>query len=120
MLYFDEAHVLVEKAKELPESANGKNLYDVLCWVLDLCYPRSAVFALFMSTTSQLGATAPAGPLARSNRIRVLPEGTQAPISPMSFDVSPRFPINPETCTLEDISSISFMSPFGRVAVSYI
>ena len=110
MMYFDEAHTLVQK---IPKDPHEKDLYDALCSCLNhlLAYP---LFVVYLSTDSDISYLAPQGSLARSARARQNPDALQATVTETPFDCSPRFPIIPGRLKLEDVCTAEFMAQFGR------
>ena len=111
ILYFDEAHVL--SAKTVPHTPDRKDMYDVLCSCFN-SFLSSPIFAIFLSTNSNISQLAPQGPLARSARALVNEDALQAPVTETSFDCSPTFPIKARTLGLKDVSEVEFMAQFGR------
>jgi hypothetical protein len=111
MLYFDEAHVLAERA--VPKDLQGKDMYDVMCSCFNF-FSHLPIFVIYLSTNSSIHQLAPPGPLARSARARANPKALQAPITETLFDHSPKLPIKPGTLKLEDVYDIEFMARFGR------
>ena len=110
MLYFDEAHTLVQK---IPNDPHKKDLYDALCSCFNhlLGHP---LFFIYPSTNSNISYLAPRGSLARSACARQDPDVLQAPVTETPFDCSPWLPIRPGTLKLEDVCTAEFMAQFGR------
>jgi hypothetical protein len=110
MLYFDEAHTLVQK---IPNDPDEKDLYDALCSCFNYLLGHP-LFVIYLSTDSNISYLAPRGSLARSARAHQNPGALQAPVTETPFDCSPGFPIKPGTLKLEDVCTVEFMAQFGR------
>jgi hypothetical protein len=110
VVYFDEAHAL---SRSKPNNETEKTLYDVLCSVLNafLDYP---LFAIFLSTYSDLAELATPRSIARSARIRDGGATFHAPITEVPFDCYPGLPIQPEAILFAETTTIEYLAQFGR------
>jgi hypothetical protein len=111
VMYFDEAQVLSEM--KAPPNPDDKSLLDVLSSVIDQIR-TCPLIAIYLSTNSHLFSLAPGGQFARSARARENWEKLQAPITETPFDCAPGLFVQRKTLSLSQISSIEFMSKFGR------
>jgi hypothetical protein len=109
LLSFDEAHALTS---ELPGTAPDKILLDYLAQALNE-FRSQPLFALFLSTQSDIEYFAPSYTTARSARIRPQLPDLHAPITETPFDCF-ETPILPERLMADHPSDIAFMSLFGR------
>jgi hypothetical protein len=107
MLYFDEAHVLVDSTDD------RKTLYDILCSAIDNLRSES-LFVIFLSTNSHLEKLAPSGAMAWSARARENSDALQAPITETPFDCAPTLSVLPKTLTMDATCDLEFMARFGR------
>ncbi|EJD42134.1 hypothetical protein AURDEDRAFT_186134 [Auricularia subglabra TFB-10046 SS5] len=108
LIYFDEAHVLLPKGG--PVTRPARTQYDHLLSVLNDLLQH--IFAVFLSTSSQLRNFAPPQALAPSER-HAKSEYVQPPITECPFDCFARN-ISLTTLKLEELSAIEFMARFGR------
>lgn len=114
ILYFDESHDLHNSllADTSMGSPNDSSLYDTLIWTLD-GLSDTRMFAIFLSTTSNLHKFAPIQ--RKFPSLRILEDDTsQAPYTELPFDQHPDFPIKIGHYNLATSSKISFLSQFGR------
>ncbi|KAF8579397.1 hypothetical protein K439DRAFT_1525242 [Ramaria rubella] len=111
VLYFDEAHILVNTSA--PLNPDNKDLYDVLCSCFN-AFLDEPLFVIYLSTNSHLEKFAPSREMAKSARARENADALQAPITETPFDCAKDLYIRPGKCTLQDICTIEFMSKFGR------
>lgn len=110
MLYFDEAHVLVD---QMTRAGEKKNLYDILCSAFDNLRSQS-LFVIFLSTNSHLAGLAPSAAMASSARARENFDALQAPITETPFDCAPNLSVLPKTLTMDSTCDLEFMARFGR------
>ncbi|CCM05679.1 uncharacterized protein FIBRA_07910 [Fibroporia radiculosa] len=120
MLHFDEAHVLTDQ--DAPSGAvplvtedfvlQKKTLYDVFCSIL-LYFLPNPVFVIFLFTEFYVEHLAPNKPMARSSRFQKNFASVQAPITEAPFYCSDRFPLDVCKVTMEDLSTVEFMTQFG-------
>ncbi|THH06221.1 hypothetical protein EW146_g9684 [Bondarzewia mesenterica] len=110
MLYFDEAHELVQR--KAPKNDYDKTLYDVLLSVFNDFLPFP-IFAIFLSTTSHIAYFAPTQNQVRSSRAAASGH-LQAPITETPFDCAPDFLVIPGKLTLKEVAAVPFMAKFGR------
>jgi hypothetical protein len=110
ILYFDEAHTLSESPRP---RLSGKTLYDILCAALNNFVPDS-FFVVFLSTTTRLGELPPSHTLAKSARPRENSHHFLAPITETLFNISGTFPVHSQEYTLQQTSTVAFMSNFSR------
>jgi hypothetical protein len=111
MLYFDEAHGLLDR--KIPNDPDEKDMYDVLCSCFN-AFLSSPIFVIYLSTNFNISQLAPAGRAARSGRARANADALQAPITEVPFDCSPDFPIPSGERSLQDVCEVRFMAQFGR------
>ncbi|KAH7920465.1 hypothetical protein BV22DRAFT_1181105, partial [Leucogyrophana mollusca] len=111
MFYFDEAHDLA--TRPVLDNADGKDMYDVLCSCLNF-FTSLPIFAIFLSTNSNINQLAPQGSLAKSARMRQHSNTLHAPVTETPFDCSPAMEIDPGEFKLPDLSKVEFMARFGR------
>lgn len=110
MVYFDEAHVLTNPDEE--QDREKKTPYDILCGCLSN-FAGGAIFFVFLSTTCDLAKLAPNTALAKSARAADMAT-VQAPITETPFDCHPDLHLGPKSHHLGVLSSVEFMSRFGR------
>jgi hypothetical protein len=110
LLSFDEAHVLTSKAPGM--SSTQKVLLDHLASALNEFRPQS-LFAIFLSTQSDIESFAPSFSFARSARIRHQLPDSHAPITETPFDCFERA-IIPSRLKAKHTGNIAFMALFGR------
>ena len=110
MFYFDEASTLTQ-AHGPPNTT--KNCYDILCSSFNT-FRHQPLFVIFLSTSFQLEALAPSGPMAPSARARANTGGLQAPITEVVFDCGKGLPIEPRQYKLQEVCDVTFMAKFGR------
>lgn len=112
VIYFDEAHVLTNP--EEGHDPEEKTPYDILCGCLSN-FAGGEVFFLFLSTSSHLNMAKLAPGRALSISARAADTAiVQAPITETPFDCHPDLPLWPQAHRVGDLSSIEFMSRFGR------
>lgn len=111
VVYFDEAHELTKT--QVTKSSPSITLYDVLLSVLNE-HVTKPFFVLFLSKSFDVARFAPS-PTAMFGSSRAFQsDAHHAPITETPFDCYPKLLIEPDTYTLRDVSSISFMAKFGR------
>ncbi|KAH8113034.1 hypothetical protein DFH11DRAFT_1727972 [Phellopilus nigrolimitatus] len=114
VIYFDEAHYLTNIS--MYGDSPSLNLYDAFCSAANTLLP-SPVFFLFLSTQFSLSRIGPpqtvsssARPYNYSGQNNIRPPFTELPFD--CFGSEPL--IRPGEKTLKDVSTIHFMSQFGR------
>ena len=110
MFYFNEASSLTQ-AHGPPNTT--KNCYDILHLSFNT-FQYQPLFIIFLSTSSQIEALAPSGPMAPSAHARANAGGLQAPITEVFFDCSEGLPIEPHQYKLQEVCDVAFMAKFGR------
>ena len=110
MFYFDEASSLMQAHG--PQDTD-KNCYDILCSSFDT-FRHQPLFVIFLSTSFQIEALVPSGPMAASARARENAGGLQAPITEVVFDCGKDLPIEPHQYKLQEVCDVAFMAKFGR------
>ncbi|KAH7918081.1 hypothetical protein BV22DRAFT_1134873 [Leucogyrophana mollusca] len=111
MFYFDEAHILA--TRPALDNADGKDMHDVLCSCLNF-FTSFPIFAIFLSTNSNINQLTPQGSLAKSARMRQYSDTLHAPVTETPFDCFPAMEIIPGEYKLPDLSKVEFMARFGR------
>lgn len=109
VIYFDEVQELRDKESE---DGSESTRFSSLCWALDLL-KKYDIFALFMSTNSDLRKIEPPQRIyssARKTEITTL----QPPLTELPFDL-PGFRLDWDTLTLDKIKEPGFMCQFGRL-----
>jgi hypothetical protein len=119
VLYFDEAHTLVDVSRTTIPTNDSKlpldHLMSALNAIVDLPF-----FAIFLSTQSNIEHLAPTSYLARSARYKSLVPHLHSPITETPFDVwsDPSSPkhvvINPSRMRVSQVEDIVYLSLFGR------
>lgn len=116
LIYFDEAHTLASELAKVPNSETGINqkfLLDVLLWALNELRSYS-LFAVFLSTQSNIDYLTPARQYARSARYREHIKNVHAPINETPFDCFGNRQIVPHRLTYENLDDVVLISLFGR------
>lgn len=109
LIYFDEAHELT--------TTTTQPLYDILLSVL--CdYTGRALFAVFLSTTTNITRFAPPREVLRSMRA-LDSKYHNAPITEVPFDCDPDICVAQDTYTRKEVAEPRFMARFGRPLCVY-
>jgi hypothetical protein len=106
VIYFDEAHTLLEDL--LVDGAN-KNFFDIFCWVATLCC-EFPVFFIFISTrplVPKLLTSESRGTISYAN------VSLNVPIIETPFDCYPK-KVPKGQLSLDETTSIDFLARFGR------
>ena len=113
LMYFDEAHSLSNVA--VHEDPAGRNYYDALCLALSILW-RCPLFAIALSTNSNLSRFSPPKRAHPSNRIHKGKDTLQAPYTELLFDCleNGQSFILPGEMTLAQVAEVGFMVKFGR------
>jgi hypothetical protein len=111
LVYFDEAHSL----SDISIDGDGRNYYDALCSVLDLL-KECSLFAITLSTNSNLSRFSPSKRAHPSNRVVEGKDSLQAPYTELLFDCleNNKPLIRPNEMTLKEVADVGFMVKFGR------
>ena len=118
LLYFDESHTLRKPIRNDPFQ---RTVHDVLESAVDKLLQHQ-LFIVYLSTSSSLAILAPGVRIANSLRIVEKPASLRPPITETPFDCGPDLPLDPTKIdyTRDKISSIEFLSNFGRPLSVYL
>jgi hypothetical protein len=111
LFYFDEAHELAKRTNP-PTDPTQKLPLDLLASALN-CFIRRPVFAIFLSTQSNVSILAPSQHYARSGRVSKRAHKLPAPYTETIFDCFDG-QIDSERMMPDQPSDIVFMSILGR------
>jgi len=106
VIYFDEAHTLLE---DLLVDGGSKKFFDIFCWVATLCC-EFPLFFIFISTRSLVPKLLTTG---SSSTISYANASLNVPIIETPFDCHPK-KVPKGGLSLDDTASIDFLARFGR------